>query len=96
MGSIIAQAAIAPLRTRGATKTNANPWLNNVMKIYAFFMLLGVGLTFLIPETARITLETLAGETVDTASGLGPARVDSVEKKHSDDAPEAVPSPAAA
>lgn len=95
MGSIIAQAAIAPLRTRGATKTNANPWLNNVMKIYAFFMLLGVFLTTLIPETARITLETLAGEEADTASGLGATRVESVEKKHSDggESPNLAPVP---
>jgi PHS family inorganic phosphate transporter-like MFS transporter len=85
LGSIIAQAAIAPLRTRGATKKNANPWLNNVMKIYAFFMLLGVFLTFLIPETARKTLENLAGEESDTANtAVTTTRVESAEKKHSD------------
>jgi len=70
LGSIIAQAAIAPQRTKGATKANANPWLNNVMKIYAFFMLLGCFLTLLIPETKRLTLEQLAGEKEDTASGI--------------------------
>lgn len=32
------------------------------MQIYSLFMLLGVCTTFLIPETARITLENLAGE----------------------------------
>ena len=62
MGSIIAQAAIAPLRVRGATKTNANPWLNHVLEIYALFMFLGIFTTLLIPETKRITLEVLSGE----------------------------------
>lgn len=72
MGSIIAQAAIAPLRVKGAapgaTGTAANPWQDNVMKIYAFFMLLGCFFTLLIPETKRITLEALAGEKEYTAS----------------------------
>jgi len=62
IGSIIAQSAIAPLRTRGATKTNSSPWLNHVMQIYALFMLIGCFTTTLIPETKRITLEQLAGE----------------------------------
>lgn len=62
IGSIIAQAAIAPLRTRGATKTNANPWQNHVMQIYSLFMFLGIFTTLLTPETKRITLEKLAGE----------------------------------
>jgi MFS transporter, PHS family, inorganic phosphate transporter len=63
MGSIIAQAAIAPLRTSGADGTNgANPWQNHVMQIYSLFMFLGIFTTFLIPETKRITLEQLSGE----------------------------------
>ena len=62
IGSIIAQAAIAPLRTRGATKTNASPWQNHVMQIYALFMFLGIFTTLLIPETKRKTLEQLSGE----------------------------------
>jgi PHS family inorganic phosphate transporter-like MFS transporter len=74
IGSIIAQAAIAPLRVTGApahpaTTAAANPWLDNVMKIYAFFMLVGCGTTLLLPETARRTLEELSGED-------GPHRVD--------------------
>jgi hypothetical protein len=40
------------------------------MKIYAFFMLLGCFLTLLIPETKRITLEQLAAEAEDSASGV--------------------------
>lgn len=68
VGSIIAQAAIAPLRTRGFKKgdTNKSPWLNHVLEIYALFMLLGCFTTLLIPETKRLTLEQLAGEVPGT------------------------------
>jgi PHS family inorganic phosphate transporter-like MFS transporter len=63
IGSIIAQGAIAPLRTRHeAGKTGSAPWLNHVMQIFALFMLLGIFTTLLIPETKRKTLEELAGE----------------------------------
>ncbi|KAK4238861.1 major facilitator superfamily domain-containing protein [Achaetomium macrosporum] len=92
IGSIIGQGAIAPLRTRGATKTNANPWMDHVLEIYALFMLLGVGTTALIKETKRKTLEELAEDDdegqglptvenntrVPTASGSG----DEIEKVH--------------
>ncbi|CAN9265644.1 unnamed protein product [Alternaria alternata] len=61
IGSIIAQGAIAPLRTRGhVTKENANPWLNHVMQIFSAFMFAGIFTTLLIPETKRRTLEDLA------------------------------------
>jgi hypothetical protein len=50
------------------------------MKIYAFFMLLGCATTLLIPETARMTLEQLAGESVDTASGIN-GQPEDVERK---------------
>lgn len=66
IGAIIAQAAIAPLRVRGATKTNASPWLNHVLEIFALFMFLGIFTTLLIPETKRKTLEQLAGEVPGT------------------------------
>jgi PHS family inorganic phosphate transporter-like MFS transporter len=63
VGSIIAQAAIAPLRTRGASaKAGASPWLNHVMQIYSVFMFAGIFTSLLIPETKRKTLEDLAGE----------------------------------
>jgi MFS transporter, PHS family, inorganic phosphate transporter len=68
IGSIIAQAAIAPLRTRGANAQNAhnaNPWQNHVMQIYALFMFVGIFTTILIRETARISLEKLSGEDID-------------------------------
>lgn len=62
VGSIIGQGAIATLRTRGATTSNANPWMDHVLEIYALFMLLGVFTTCFIPETKRKTLEELCGE----------------------------------
>ncbi|PSR79312.1 major facilitator superfamily domain-containing protein [Coniella lustricola] len=62
IGSIIGQGAIAPLRTRGATATNANPWLNHVLEIFSLFMLLGCFSTLLIKETKRKTLEELCDE----------------------------------
>lgn len=94
IGSIIAQAAIAPQRTNGAaagaTGAAASPWQNNVMKIYAFFMLLGCFLTLLIPETKRLTLEQLAGEREDTASGItNSAVMEKSEENGNENAPPA-------
>jgi PHS family inorganic phosphate transporter-like MFS transporter len=60
IGSIIAQGAIAPLRTRGATSSTQSPWLNHVMQIFSAFMFAGIFTTLLIPETKRKTLEDLA------------------------------------
>ncbi|ORY81879.1 major facilitator superfamily domain-containing protein [Protomyces lactucae-debilis] len=62
IGAIVAQVLIGPLRTRGATKDNASPWLDHVLQIFALFMFMGIPLTLLIPETARKTLEELSGE----------------------------------
>ncbi|KAE8449215.1 acid phosphatase pho5 [Mollisiaceae sp. DMI_Dod_QoI] len=66
IGAIIAQAAIAPLRVRGAVKgatgRAASPWLPHVFEIFALFMFLGIFTTLCIPETARKTLEELNGE----------------------------------
>jgi PHS family inorganic phosphate transporter-like MFS transporter len=62
IGSIVAQAGIAQLRTRSATETNTNPWLNHVLEIFALFILLGVFTSLCIPETKRITRESLSGE----------------------------------
>jgi len=60
IGSIIAQGAISPLRTRGATKESPSPWLNHVMQIFSAFMFAGIFTSLLIPETKRRTLEDLA------------------------------------
>jgi PHS family inorganic phosphate transporter-like MFS transporter len=62
IGSIIGQAGIAKLRTKGATKANANPYQNHVMQIYSLFMFLGIFTTLCIPETKRKTLEELSGD----------------------------------
>jgi len=63
IGSIIGQAGIAKLRTKGATaKTVANPYQGHVMQIYALFMFLGIFTTLCIPETKRKTLEELSGD----------------------------------
>ncbi|CAD6449763.1 597b97e7-5e7a-47e8-b754-21c4182f33cf [Sclerotinia trifoliorum] len=62
IGSIIGQAAIAPLRIRGATSKHPSPWLNHVLEIYAVFMFAGIWTTLCIPETKRISLEVLSGE----------------------------------
>ncbi|KAI0596447.1 phosphate permease [Biscogniauxia sp. FL1348] len=62
IGSIIGQGAISTLKSRGATKTNPNPWMDHVLEIYALFMLLGCVTTFFVPETKRKTLEQLSGE----------------------------------
>ncbi|KAL2015473.1 hypothetical protein VTK56DRAFT_5379 [Thermocarpiscus australiensis] len=70
IGSIIGQGAIAPLRTRGATKANPNPWMDHVLEIYALFMLLGIGSTAMIKETKRKTLEELARDGDDEDEGV--------------------------
>ena len=66
LGAVIAQAAISPLRVRGAVKgakgRAASPWLDHVMEIFALFMFLGIFTTLCIPETKRRTLEELSGE----------------------------------
>ncbi|KAK9344094.1 major facilitator superfamily domain-containing protein [Lipomyces starkeyi] len=57
IGAIIAQTAIAPLRTKGCPGRSC--WLNHVMEIFALFMLLGFFVSFLVPETKRETLEDI-------------------------------------
>ncbi|KAK9247134.1 major facilitator superfamily domain-containing protein [Lipomyces tetrasporus] len=78
IGAIIAQTAIAPLRTRGCP--GGSCWLNHVMEIFALFMLLGFFVSFLIPETKRETLEDICerlhGETNYTRN---PAADSSIE-----------------
>lgn len=56
VGAIVAQVLIGPLRTRGATATNASPWLNHVMQIFSVFMFAGIFTTLLIPETVTAPL----------------------------------------
>ena len=60
VGAIIAQTCIGTLVNHGCSKENKNCFLPHVLEIFALFMLLGIGLTFLIPETARRTLEEIS------------------------------------
>jgi PHS family inorganic phosphate transporter-like MFS transporter len=59
-----------PLKVRGAKKdcvgAECNPWINHIMQIFALFMFCGILTSLLIPETARKTLEQLAGEVPGT------------------------------
>jgi PHS family inorganic phosphate transporter-like MFS transporter len=61
---------IGPLAAKGAptraTGSEATPCLPHVLEIFAAFMLLGVFTSLLVPETARKTLEQLAGEVPGT------------------------------
>ncbi|KAI9868389.1 MAG: Inorganic phosphate transporter pho84 [Trichoglossum hirsutum] len=72
VGAIIAQVVFGPLKTRGAKKdcvgAACNPWINHIMQIFALFMFCGILTSLLIPETARKTLEELAGEVPGTAN----------------------------
>lgn len=87
IGSIIGQAAIANLRTKGATGkpgSQANPFQGHVMQIYALFMFMGIFTTLCIPETKRKTLEELSGDNVDAGFNGDEHVVDNV----SEDAPK--------
>jgi PHS family inorganic phosphate transporter-like MFS transporter len=70
VGAIIAQVVFGPLKSigaaKGATGAAATPWINHIMQIFALVMIFGLATTTLIPETARKTLEELAGEVPGT------------------------------
>jgi PHS family inorganic phosphate transporter-like MFS transporter len=86
IGSIIGQAGIAKLRTKGATsKTVANPYQNHVMQIYSLFMFLGIFTTLCIPETKRKTLEELSGDEQYTGSS---EHIAAVADNNSEEAPK--------
>lgn len=86
IGSIIGQAGIAKLRTKGATsKTSANPYQNHVMQIYSLFMFLGIFTTLCIPETKRKTLEELSGDEQYTSSS---EHIAAVADNKSEEAPK--------
>ncbi|TEA10695.1 Repressible high-affinity phosphate permease [Colletotrichum sidae] len=87
VGAIIAQVVFGPLRTIGADASKAKldpkwstPWLAHIMEIFALFMLLGFCTTWLIPETARKTLEELSGED-DLATSVIPVHGHNEEKR---------------
>ncbi|KAI8633381.1 phosphate permease [Xylariaceae sp. FL1651] len=66
VGAIVAQVISIPLIGMGAasncTGSACTPWIDKLMQIFALFMLLGLVVSFLVPETKGYTLEELAGE----------------------------------
>ncbi|KAH7324634.1 major facilitator superfamily domain-containing protein [Stachybotrys elegans] len=66
IGAIVAQAISIPLLRRGSPDecrgNECTPHLNRLLQLFALFMLLGILVSFLIPETKGITLEELSGE----------------------------------
>lgn len=85
IGSIIGQAGIAKLRTKGANaNTVSNPYQGHVMQIYSLFMFLGIFTTLCIPETKRKTLEELSGDEQYTS----PNRNVAVADNNSEEAPK--------
>lgn len=66
VGAIVAQIIAYPLMSIGAEPDckghNCSPWLDHLMQIFALFMLCGLLVTLLVPETKGRTLEELAGE----------------------------------
>jgi PHS family inorganic phosphate transporter-like MFS transporter len=66
LGATIAQVIAQPLLRKGAAAgckgSACSPWLDHLMQIFAFFMLCGIFVSFLVPETKGLSLELLAGE----------------------------------
>ncbi|EDO14633.1 hypothetical protein Kpol_309p1 [Vanderwaltozyma polyspora DSM 70294] len=62
IGAIIAQTALGTLINHNCARDGKeeNCWLPHVMEIFALFMLLGFLLSFLLPETKRMTLEEIS------------------------------------
>ncbi|KAF9910068.1 Inorganic phosphate transporter pho84 [Linnemannia zychae] len=61
LGAIIAQVGFSQLKDRGGH----NAFLPQLLQIFALFMLIGLVVTFLIPETKGKTLEELSNEVDD-------------------------------
>jgi PHS family inorganic phosphate transporter-like MFS transporter len=53
-----------------------------VLEIFALFMAMGILTTLCIPETARKTLEELAGEDMGSHDGEAPAVRESAKEPH--------------
>jgi len=65
LGAVFAQIFFAPMISNGATHDNPNPWVHDVMRVFALFMFLGMLASFFVPESKRVRLEELAGEEDD-------------------------------
>lgn len=86
IGAIVAQVISIPLlhkgRTPGCKGAQCSPKLDELLKLFALFMLLGLFTSLLVPETKGMTLEELSGETRtsyntdwgETSSASSPAR----------------------
>lgn len=59
VGAIIAQTTLGTLIGHNCPASSPSCYLPHVMEIFALFMLLGLGCTFLLPETKRMTLEEI-------------------------------------
>jgi MFS transporter, PHS family, inorganic phosphate transporter len=66
VGAIVAQVISIPILHKDAPPnclgTECTPWIDRLMQIFALFMLFGLLVSFLVPETKGYTLEELAGE----------------------------------
>ncbi|KAJ1946910.1 hypothetical protein FBU59_001938 [Linderina macrospora] len=58
LGAIVAQGGFMMLKDNGGK----NAFINRLLQIFALFMLVGLGFTFLIPETKGKTLEEICDE----------------------------------
>jgi PHS family inorganic phosphate transporter-like MFS transporter len=63
------------------------------MQIYSLFMFLGIFSTLLIPETARITLEQLAGEYDMGGESITGGHVEQVGKNMAEDGSDTAANP---
>ncbi|KAI0206529.1 major facilitator superfamily domain-containing protein [Astrocystis sublimbata] len=65
VGAILAQVISVPLLRKGTPycqDRDCSPWIDKLMQIFALFMLFGLFVSLLVPETKGYTLEELAGE----------------------------------
>ncbi|KAJ1954338.1 hypothetical protein EC988_002493, partial [Linderina pennispora] len=58
LGAIVAQGGFLQLKDIGGK----NAWINHLLEIFALFMLIGLGVTFWIPESKGKTLEEICDE----------------------------------
>ncbi|CCE64545.1 hypothetical protein TPHA_0I00380 [Tetrapisispora phaffii CBS 4417] len=87
IGAIIAQTALGTLISHNCARDGKpeNCWLKHVMQIFALFMLVGTLLSFLVPETKRMTLEEIAEKYHDEVDPSKMRRVESSENESVDE-----------
>ncbi|EGV65556.1 hypothetical protein CANTEDRAFT_113175 [Yamadazyma tenuis ATCC 10573] len=82
VGAIVAIVIANSLLNHGCSATNANCFLPHVMEIFALFMLIGFFLTFLVPETKRMTLEEICEKYHDEVDATKVAKDRFVEHQY--------------